>query len=110
MRSNTLNPLPSIISSALFSSAKITLPLFIVLYGIFNFSAHYWILLALIIVGFLAISSRLSHFSTPHKTDASINSKVINSDGGTFRHAEKNIEKRNANPIVKDGGISKGKH
>ena len=110
MRTNTLNPLPSIIPSALFSAAKFILPLLVLLYGVFNFSAHYWILLALIVVGFLAISVRLSHLSAPHKTDTSINNKVMNTDGGTFRHAEKNMKKRNARPFVKDGGISKGKH
>ncbi|MFK5914451.1 MAG: hypothetical protein QM484_08745 [Woeseiaceae bacterium] len=110
MRTNTLNPLPSIIPSALLSAAKIILPLLILLYGIFNFSMHFWILLSLIVVGFLAISTRLSNLSTPHKADTSINSKVMCTDGGTFRYAEKNMKKRNARPFVKDGGISKSNH
>ena len=110
MRTNTLNPLTSILPTVLLTAAKIILPLLILLYGVFNFSAHYWIIVGLLIVAVMAISDRLSGLNVAHKKTSKNTSKVINSDGGSFSHTDESRPVSNVTPVVLDGGINKVKN
>lgn len=103
MRTNTLNPLDFILPA----SVKIVFSLSIIAYGIFNFSAHYWILVALLLVAILAMSERISGLKT-FKTTASYQ-RVVDADGGTFSQIEKNKSVPNSRPVVQDGGLYKRK-
>lgn len=109
MRTNNLNPLLPIFPAVLLTTAKIILPLLVLLYGVINFSVHYWIILALFVVGMLAISDRLSRINAVYKNDITKNSNPGNADGGTFNHVDKNTSRRVGLPVVQDGGIHKFK-
>lgn len=107
MRSNTLNPLHSIFHTVLLTTAKIIVPLLVLLYGVFNFSMHYWIILGLLFVAVMAISDRLSRIDVSHKKTTKNKSNVISSDGGSFSHTDKSQPASAGYPVVKDGGINK---
>lgn len=104
MRTNTLNPLDFILPA----SVKIILAVSIIAYGILNFSAHYWIFVALLLVAILAISDRISGLKT-HKTTAPYQ-RVVDADGGTFSRTEKNKSVSNSRSVVQDGGLYKRKY
>ncbi len=110
MTTNTLNPLQARLSTARLTPIKIIASLLVLSYGIFNFSAHYWILLALLVVAILAISDRISRLTASHKTNKSNQQRVINTDGGSFSKLEQSRVARNASPVVLDGGIYNRKH
>lgn len=104
MRTNILNPLQFVLPV----SAKIMLLLLVLIYGAFNFSAHHWILLGLLIVAVLAISDRISRLTAQYKKHTT-NHTAISTDGGTFSHTEKNNRTRTGYAVVKDGGLFKRK-
>ncbi len=110
MRTNTLNSLQSILPVALPVSVKIILLLLALLYGIFNFSAHHWILLGLVVVAIMAILERISRLNTAHKPNTANNQRVVNTDGGSFSRLEQSSKHHSAHPVVQDGGIFNRKY
>lgn len=109
MTTETLNPLQETLSATRVTAIKIIASLLVISYGVINFSAHYWIFLALIIVAVLAISHRTSGLTTAQKTTTLSQQRVVNTDGGSFSQPEQRRVARNASPIVLDGGIYKRK-
>lgn len=103
MRTNTLNPLDFILPA----SVKIILALSVIAYGVVNFSAHYWILVALLLVAILAISERISGLKTPKLNTP--HQRVVDTDGGTFSQTEKSKMAPDNRPVVQDGGLFKRK-
>jgi len=110
MRTNTLNSLQLNFPAALHASIKIILPLLVLLYGIFNFSAHHWILLGLLVVAIMAISERLSRINATHKTNALNNQRLVNTDGGSFSLTEQSHKVCYGRPVVQDGGAFNRKY
>lgn len=104
MRSNTLNPLHFILPA----SVKIILAFSVFVYGVFNFSAHHWVLLGLLIVAVLAIAERISRLTATAQT-TSLHHRVVDTDGGTFSQQEKRQQSINSHPVVQDGGLYKRK-
>lgn len=109
MRSASLHPLQANIFAVLLTALKIILPLLLLLYGIFHFSTFHWVMIGLLASGILAISFRVTRMNASPQINATVKPKVINSDGGTFRQVEQPKPKKNARPVVYDGGIVKYK-
>lgn len=110
MTTDTLNPLQETLSATRHTPIKIIASLLVISYGVVNFSVHYWIFLALIIVAVLAFSHRISALTLVQETSASKQQRVVNTDGGSFSQVETTGKVRNASPIVQDGGIYNRKH
>ncbi|MEJ2141055.1 MAG: hypothetical protein P8Y24_01650 [Gammaproteobacteria bacterium] len=109
MRTASLHPLQANVFAVLLTALKITLPLLLLLYGIFHFSTFHWAMIGLVASGILAISFRVTRMNAASHIDATVKPNVIHADGGTFREVEQSKVQKQARPVVYDGGIVKHK-